>query len=218
MIVEKQHAWDLRKANLEFEYAEDHIGRRIQERKRDVHRQYSKQIQDLELQLKAEEIAVLNLQKVLETERNFRDYDIKLRGIETRCIGKWANLFARHVYYRWDIKACDAMVANLEEDLMVGAAKVDQWKNEISDLREEELKQHVDLNRESSEMLAMVRIDVGEEILNAQIQDAIELPYVSDSDSGEGSAWDSDDDVIDVAGGVNSDSDGSDGSSDSSSL
>ena len=43
----------------------------------------------------------------------------------------------------------------------------------------------------------MMRYDIGEEILTATVEDAIELPFVSDSDSGDGSAWDSDEDRID---------------------
>ena len=81
--------------------------------------------------------------------------------------------------------------------MFVVEKKVVAIKEEINDLRDEELVKMVDLNREAKEMIAMVRIDVGEDILSADIEDAIELPYVSDSDSGEGSAWDSDDDRVD---------------------
>ena len=209
MIVNKQRAWDLRKANLQFEYAEDHIGRRIQEMKRDVHRSYHGKIVLMEKKLKLKENLVTKIKKKLEYETNYREYNIKLKWKDVRYIGTWTNMLARLVCYRWDIKACNAMILNLEEDLEIAEREVLATKEEINDLRDNELKKHADLKRESIEMLAMVRVDVGEEILNAKIEDAIELPFVSDSDSGEGSAWDSDEDRLD-GGGRNSDSNNGD--------
>ena len=197
MMVNKQHAWDLRTAHLEYDFADDHIGRRTQEMKRNVHRSHHVKITVLEKQLKAEEKKIDNIKKKLGSEINYREYDVKMKWLDVKYIGKWTNALARMFCYRWDIKACNAMVLNLEEDLFVVEKKVVAIKEEINDLRDEELVKMVDLNREAKEMLAMVRIDVGEDILSADIEDAIELPYVSDSDSGEGSAWDSDDDRVD---------------------
>ena len=201
MIVDKQFAWDLRNANLWFDYADGHVNRRTAEQKTHTHREYQIKINVLEKQLAKAEQDLVNIQKHLTSEKEYLNYDIKRKWINvgsfaSEHIGTFANLMARLVCYRWDIYACDAMLFNLEEDVEEGNEKISVLKTQIDDLRDEELKKHKDLKRESQEMLAMVRWDIGEEILEAKIEDAIQLPYVSDSDSGDGSAWDSDGDII----------------------
>ena len=170
-------------------------------KKTHTHREYQIKINVLEKQLAKAEQDLVNIQKHLTSEKEYLNYDIKRKWINvgsfaSEHIGTFANLMARLVCYRWDIYACDAMIFNLEEDVEEGNEKISVLKTQIDDLRDEELKKHKDLKRESQEMLAMVRWDIGEEILEAKIEDAIQLPYVSDSDSGDGSAWDSDGDII----------------------
>ena len=92
------------------------------------------------------------------------------------------------------------MIDNLMEDVNEKEKIIKNITDEINDLRDDELSKHVDLKRELKEMLQMIRSDIGEDILESEIQEAIELPFVSDSDSGEGSAWDSNDDVLDEEG------------------
>ena len=207
MIMNKQHGWDLRNAILLYEYAEDHIGRRSTVRKRDTHRSYSSKIEAAEKLLESKENELLALKKHLSDEYEYRDEDVRRKWLAVQIpftpkywskkIGQCANYLARSVCYRWDLRACDAMILNLEEDVEEAEKLVETMKSEIDDLRGEELAQHADLRRENEESLRMMRYDIGEEILTATVEDAIELPFVSDSDSGDGSAWDSDEDRID---------------------
>jgi len=219
MIKEKQYAWDLRVAHLGYEYAEDHINRRTSEQKTKTHRAFHKRIKTLEKKLSKEEEELSQKMKKLEYEKEYLDYDIEQRWLHvgrkySKKIGTFTNMCARFICYRWDRNACHAMIDNLMEDVNEKEKIIKNITDEINDLRDDELSKHVDLKRESKEMLQMIRSDIGEDILESEIQEAIELPFVSDSDSGEGSAWDSNDDVLDEEGEAKNSTDSTDSDSD----
>eukprot|EP00946_MAST-07B_sp_MAST-7B-sp1_P003358 g3358.t1 len=182
-IQEKQKAWLMSNGKLWFEFASDHVGREIQRCKQNLHRKCKEEIDELERKLQAAEERVTNLSQKLKHEKK-----IKTEEFETRC--------SKYGCLRWWRGAAIALIANLEEDVEEAVALESSLRNQIRNAKQSEINGHKDLQRQEEEAIKMLRSDVGSDILDGKIPDAIEMPFVSDSESSEGSAANSDLDII----------------------
>ena len=88
---------------------------------------------------------------------------------------------------------------NLEEDLAEAMSLEVSLSKKIYEIKRLEVDGHKELQRQEEEIVKMLRSDIGSDILDNKIPDAIEMPFVSDSESEVGSAADSDLDVLDVS-------------------
>ena len=182
-IQEKQKAWLMSNGKLWFEFASDHVGREIQRCKQNLHRKCKEEIDELERKLQVAAERVTNLSQKLKHERR-----IKTEEFETRC--------SKYGCLRWWRGAAIALIANLEEDVEEAVALESSLRNQIRNAKQSEINGHKDLQRQEEEAIKMLRSDVGSDILDGKIPDAIEMPFVSDSESSEGSAANSDLDII----------------------
>ena len=129
-----------------------------------------------------------------------------MEELETGC--------AKYGCLRWWRRAAIALIENLEEDLEEAMVLEKSLKQRLFEAKRAEVNGHTDLHRQEEETVKMLHSDVGSDILDHKIPDAIEMPFVSESESEEGSAADSEEDLIqDETGSV----DRSDRESDSSS-
>lgn len=182
-IRDKQTAWKMWNGKLWFEFARDHVGREIQRSKRKLHRKCKREIDALERKFQAVTEKVAQLSKKLEREKR-----VKIEELETRC--------AKYGCLRWWRRAAIALITNLEEDLEDAMLLKTSIKMQLDEAKQNEVKGHRDLHRQEEEIVKMLHSDVGGDILDHKIPDAIEMPFVSESESEEGSAADSEDDVI----------------------
>ena len=185
-VEDKKTAWRMWNGKLWFEFARDHVGREIQRSKRNLHRKCKVEIENIETKLQAATDKIQAISTKLNVERH-----IKTEHLDTLC--------AKFGCLRWWRRAAIALIRNLEEDLENAIECEASLRKQLDEAKYSEINSLHALSRQEEEAVKMLHEDVGSEILDNKIPDAIELPFVSDSDSSEGSDADSGQDRIDLS-------------------
>lgn len=178
-IADKKNAWALRNDRLWFDFASARMNRNFAKFKREVHRAHQERIHQCKMEVESLKSTAERIDEDIARE--------EMLGKRYCFCSRWRRFSQCHL-------------ENLQEDHAEVVSKIEILLARVEKIQDEELEIHERLRSEHEEMLHALRSEIKLEAIAGDIADAIELPFISASDTETGSEADSNDDVLSIAG------------------